>query len=415
MFRVAILSIGDELCIGQVVNTNASFIAEQCSGVGALVTEHRVIGDEAEVMLRALDELQRDNDCVIMTGGLGPTHDDITKDVLCQAFHVSLVEDEGTVEWLRELFARRNRELTDRNKAQALRPENAQALKNELGSAPGLFIEHNSTMFFALPGVPAEMKKLIIDAVLPLIKTQIQKRKQEVRVFKTLLAVGIAESDLADLLPDLETILQGQQLAFLPSYTGIRLRISVSAATAEEAAVIVDHIENSIRSRAGRFILAGAHQSMIQATHSLLMHKSKTLALAESCTGGMLGMMFTDNPGSSQYFLGGIECYSNESKLRDCAVDPSIIVNHGAVSRECVEALAVGVRERFQSDYAISISGIAGPDGGTPDKPIGTVWIAVADQHGVRAKKFLLGNDRHIVRERACGSALAMLYELLAA
>ncbi len=413
MLQIAILSIGDELCIGQVVNTNASWMADQCSTLGAEVITHRSIGDDTELMHRSLAELQSIAHIVLMTGGLGPTHDDITKDVLCRYFNDRLVEDAATLASLEKLFAHRKRMLTDRNRAQALVPSLATVLSNSYGSAPGLLFESGGTTFIAMPGVPNEMKAIMREHVLPLIAKRMDEEHLPLRMFRTLSCSGIAESSLADLLGDPEKFLEGQQLAFLPSYSGVRLRFSISASSAAEGELILSRIERHVRERAGEYVVAEGRDGLSTACHKALIASAKTLALAESCTGGMLGAQFTDHPGSSEYFLGGVVCYSNDSKIRDLGVDPGTLKTFGAVSREVVEELASNARGKFGADYAIAISGIAGPGGGSDEKPVGTVWIALSSTTGTEACEYHLGVERAAIRERACAAAQLMLLKAL--
>ncbi len=413
LLQVAVLSIGDELCIGQVINSNAAWIAEQCSILGAHVSEHRVVPDSPEVMLQALRELAATHDVILMTGGLGPTHDDITKAVLCQYFDDELIVDAKTLQELELLFEQRKRVLTDRNRAQALVPSKATAWSNARGSAPGLSFLHNQVLYVAMPGVPQEMKAIMQDHILALIEQTLRAGSYHIMRYKTYTASGIAESSLADLLGDPEHFLGGHQLAFLPSYSAVRLRLSVSAASIDEADKIIETIGSYIKQTVGKYIVAEDKASLNSTLHDALVQSGKTLALAESCTGGMLGMLFTDNSGSSAYFLGGIQCYSNQSKHRELGVAESMLDHYGAVSQQVVEALAVGARNRFESDYSLAISGIAGPEGGTSDKPVGTIWIALASEKGVVSQLHHFGSDRNANRERACAAAQLLLLEQL--
>ncbi len=413
MYRIALLSIGDELCIGQVVNTNVAWIAQQCSQRGALITEHAVVADDAGAMLSALTRMSTSNHMLLVTGGLGPTHDDITKDVLCTFFQDTLQHDARTHERLVRMFELRQRPLTPRNQLQAMLPSTAMALDNDKGTAPGLFFDRQPCAVIAMPGVPAEMQGIMKNSVLPLIEERIRAGHFAVRRYSTITVAGIAESSLADVLGEPESFLEGQSLAFLPSYTGVRLRISVTAANDQLADEMLSRIATYIRSKAGQYVVSEDDRTLNQALHERLIANGVSLALAESCTAGMLGELFSENPGCSAYLLGGIICYSNQSKHRELDVPLEVIETHGAVSKEVVELLATNARKRFESDYALAISGIAGPDGGSADKPVGTVWIALAGPKGAQASLHHFGSDRRANRERACAEAQRQLLQEL--
>ncbi|MFM8568644.1 MAG: CinA family nicotinamide mononucleotide deamidase-related protein [Candidatus Kapaibacterium sp.] len=409
MYSIALLTIGDEICIGQVVNTNAAWIAEQCTGVGAGVRLHSVVGDERERLLEELDRLTRGHDGVIVTGGLGPTHDDITKSVLCDVLHDELVDDSAVLAYVQAALQRRGRPFTERQRGQALRPSTAEVLPNSVGSAPGLLMRREGCDIIALPGVPREMKAIMTESVLPFIRSRISEGGHDVAVYATLVAAGCTESTLADLIGPPEGFLRGASLAFLPSVNGIRLRIGVRSRSEAEGRERISEIEGILRERAGTFIVGAGSESIGAVAYRELSARHATVAVAESCTGGIIGTLLTETPGSSACFMGGIECYSNASKVRDVGLDERTIETFGAVSRECVSELAVKVRGRFGTDYGVAVSGIAGPDGGTEEKSVGTVWIAVADKDGVEARVHNFGTDRATTRERAASTALVML------
>lgn len=426
MLTISILTIGDELCIGQVVNTNASWIASRCTQIGCSVHSHSTIGDSRSIMFSELQRLCELSDVVIITGGLGPTHDDITKFVVAEFASMDIVEDSDTIAHLQEMFARRGREFTDRNRGQALKPEGARILTNTRGTAPGLALELEITTksnsdiqnkknvrVYCLPGVPTEMKGLMDDYVLQEIETLMRSRGDSITRYKTLMTAGIPESTLADMIGDHTQFMPLASLAFLPNFFGVRLRIGVESDTLDSAQTILEEYKDEMYKKIGKYIYAEDNETLSYAVHKELLKQQKTIAIAESCTGGLLGTQLTENGGSSEYFLGGIESYSNESKIRDVGIDGAIIEQHGAVSEETVSALASNVRMKFGSDYGIAISGIAGPGGGTQEKPVGTVWIGIANSSGVRAFKNNFGNERTMIRERATSSALWLLLRYL--
>lgn len=408
---VSLLTIGDELCIGQVVNTNAAWLAEQCTMRGWRVATHAVVGDVLVTIVAEMDRLSAASDVVIVTGGLGPTHDDVTKDALAMLFNDTLELNEQAFVWLQDRLVQRGREVTERQKRQAVLPTQCTPLFNEKGTAPGMRLERNGVLFFSLPGVPHEMKHLAEHHVFPAIA---EKTGDTATVaFRTLLTAGIIEASLADLLHDAEQFLEGQELAFLPSTAGVRLRIGTTAATRQQAELHIERIERELYRRAGKYIYGRDEDTLASVVGQLLYQRSATLAVAESCTGGLLGAALTDVPGSSAYFLGGIQVYSNEAKHMLLHVPEEVLNTVGAVSKETAELLAANIRTVFGTDVGVSITGVAGPDGGTPDKPVGTVWIAVADADGVQAIKFVFGTDRRINRELSVTNALWMLYKRL--
>lgn len=413
MYSIAILTIGDELCIGQVVNTNASWIAEQCTELGAKVSTHAVVGDNPKSMIGELQRLSATHHCVIITGGLGPTHDDITKDVLCSFLGDEMIEDAVVLEYLKQALMRRGRPFTERQRGQALRPSTATALPNSVGSAPGLMMRSADATLIALPGVPREMKAIMTESVLPIIERAISDGGHDIVKYSTLVASGCTESTLADLIGDPHEFLEGASLAFLPSVNGIRLRTGVHAENGPAAEEAIAKIESVLRVKAGRYIVGAGKDSISTVLHRELLQRNATVAVAESCTGGIIGTLLTDTPGASAYFMGGIECYSNTSKVRDVGIDERILDEYGAVSSECVSELAQCVRKKFGTAYGVAVSGVAGPDGGSEQKPVGTVWIAVADEQGVDARVHNFGTDRSTTRERAASTALMMLYRRL--
>lgn len=415
---IAILTIGDEICIGQIVNTNAAWIAEQCSLNGWRVLAHSVVGDDAAVMLSEFDRLLHVADVLLITGGLGATHDDRTKHTLVQYLDDRLECHEPTLEHLRDLMRQRGREFSERIASQALLPTRCEPLRNMVGTASGMWFVVQQTgterIVVSMPGVPHEMKHLMETHVIP--RLQARSVDESVVVFKTLLTAGIAETTLADMIGTdaaIEELLEGQELAFLPSPQGVKLRLSVTAANRSAAEAALERLESKLRSSIGRYIYGENKDSMQNAVGQMLKEHGKTVAVAESCTGGLLGAAFTDVAGSSAYFMGGVQCYSNEAKIQFVNVKQETITRHGSVSYETAEALATNIRVLFGTDYGISITGIAGPDGGTPEKSVGTVWVGLADVAGCTVERFVFSTDRAVNRERAVAAALLMVQKKL--
>lgn len=409
--NVALCSIGDEVRIGQIVNTNASWIAAACTVRGCNVGEHVTIGDTASEITSTLDRLCPVSDVIIMTGGLGPTHDDITKDVVTAYTSDTLVESALWLSHLESWMHQRGRDLTDRNRRQAQLPSRATILPNPHGTAAGMRMDHHGTTLIVLPGVPTEMKAIMEQSVLPWITEQRAKDDTPRTAYQTLMTVGIAESTLADLLGDPSTFLGESTLAFLPNYLGVRMRIGVTARSDEERERELHRVNAYIVDRAGRFIFGEGDTSLAEVVGHLLKQRGETIAVAESCTGGLLGGALTDVSGSSAWFIGGMLTYSNGSKVAQLGVDAGLIAHHGAVSESVACAMATNVRDRFGTTYGIGITGIAGPTGGSDEKPVGTVWIGVADPNHVTAHRFQFGNDRRITRERSVGTALGLMWK----
>ncbi len=411
--NVALITIGDEILIGQIINRNAAWIAESVTAIGCHVVEHCVVADDSQQLMHTIDRLRTTCDVLLLTGGLGPTHDDVTKTVLCEYFNDELVESPEWMDHLHVWMAQRGREVTARNAAQALTPSTATLLTNPIGTAPGLLFDRDNIIIVAMPGVPDEMKSIMRGHVVPLLHSKMVERGNAITQYYTLLTTGIAESSLADLIGDPLMFLSGSTLAFLPNYQGVRLRIGVTGETQEQRDKERMRVASVLRERAGRFIYGHDDQTLSGVVGHHVAERGQTVAVAESCTGGLLGAAFTDVPGSSVWFHGGAITYSNASKVRELGVRQSDIDRYGAVSEEVAKQMAIGAQEKFGTTYAIGITGVAGPDGGTIEKPVGTVWISVAGPVEATTLKFHFGSDRRINRERSVGAALGMLWKIV--
>ena len=412
--NIALLTIGDELCIGQIVNTNASWIADRCTQIGASISCHSTIRDNPEDIIHELDRLRINNSIIIITGGLGPTHDDSTKSTLCSYFHDTLIEHQETLLYLQERYKSRDIVLSERNREQAFVPSSCTVLKNPRGTAPGLLFTQKDCTFIALPGVPSEMKGIMQEYVIPIIQDHFLKEKSVKPFYRTLITKGIPESTLADLIGNPAEFLEMQEtLAFLPSFQGVRLRLGVYHQNAEHAIQRLDMLEQILRNKAGIYIYAKDQENLLSKTiENLLIHK-KSLSVVESCTGGKLGSLCTELPGSSVFFKGGFITYSNELKEKLVHVRHDTLLEFGAVSEQTAIEMAIGGRNILDTDFCISITGIAGPEGGTNDKPVGLVWIGLSSKNRTFAKKHIFGTDRDMNRERSVYAALSMLYDEL--
>lgn len=407
MKTAAIITIGDEVLIGQVVNTNASFLGQRLSEIGIEVLRTVVVGDNYDEIMRAFKEYSSQFDAVLVTGGLGPTHDDITKKVVADFFVANLVIDDSVLENVKERLARRNIPLKQVNRDQALVPEGCTVLMNHWGTAPGMLFEKEGKFFAVMPGVPHEMRNLMIEYLIPRLKTKVVGQVIRHRVLKT---TGIAESSLYELLGNLDDILGGKaKLAFLPSQFGVRLRITVKAESEEEADSIASEIEAKIRDKAEKFIYSEGEVELEETVGKLLKEKGITIALAESCTGGFISHRLTNISGSTAYFERGVVTYSNQAKVDLLHVPAELIARAGAVSEEVAQAMAEGVRYISKTDIGVSVTGIAGPTGGTEEKPVGLVYIGLSDAGGTIVKRHNFPDERVRFKDRTSQAALELV------
>ncbi len=405
-----LINIGDELLIGQVVNTNAAFIGQQMALAGFSLTDVLTIGDNGDDIRQTVNMALAKTDIVLMTGGLGPTKDDITKKVICDIFQRSLVMDEPTLEHVTQLFAARGMELTDTNRDQALVPDGCTVLYNPLGTAPGLWMEDNGKVLIALPGVPFEMEHLIKEEVMPRLKNRDQQH--HAIEYRVLQCTGITESGLSDMLADYERELPAElKLAYLPKPGIIRLRLTGQGDNREELLHVLDEQFQILKTLTKEYAFTDEDIDLEEVVGRLLVKANKTLATAESCTGGYIAHLITKVPGSSRYFQGSIVSYSNEIKRDLLNVREDNLKRRGAVSEQVVSDMALNAMGLFDVDYTIATSGIAGPGGGTEQKPVGTVWVAIATPVRLITKEFHFGNrtGRQQIVERAAHAALNML------
>lgn len=409
--KAIILNIGDELLIGQVVNTNASWMAEQLNNIGVDVIRINVIADKEDEIVFALDEALKAADLVLISGGLGPTNDDITKITLCNYFNTHLVFDESTYKEIEELFKNRGFVMTETNRQQAEVPANCKVIRNSEGTAPGMWFEKDNNIIISTPGVPFELKTMMSSFILPMIES---RSGDETIVHRTILTQGVGESFLADMISDWENKLPSFiRLAYLPSPGLVRLRLTARGA---DKIFLTNEIEKQIENLKkiiNEYIFGYDNETIEQIIGKLLVEQKKTLVTAESCTGGAIAQRITSVAGSSAYYKGSVIAYSNEVKENILSVKHETLFDHGAVSEETVKEMSVNARLKLNADYSIAVSGIAGPDGGTPQKPVGLVWIAVSSSTETIAKKFQFGNNRLVNIERASVTALNQLRTLI--
>lgn len=413
MTLAEIITIGDEILIGQVIDTNSAWIAEQLNMAGIKVHRITSISDNKDEIFASLNEARKRADVILMTGGLGPTNDDITKNALTEYFNSTLVFDENTFNNITCLFQGRGFKITRLNELQAYIPDHCKPVPNMHGTAPGMWFEENEKIFISMPGVPFEMKAMVTDFILP----ELQKRfNKNAIVHKTVLTQGVGESWIADRIRDWEAKLpENIKLAYLPQPGLVRLRLT---ATGNNRTDLVTQIESEVgilQSIIPDIIFGYDDQKLEEIVGKLLGDKHYTLSIAESCTGGYISHLITTVPGSSAYYTGGMVSYSNDIKSGQLGVPEEMIMKYGAVSEEVVIAMAQGIRSKFKTDFALATTGIAGPDGGTVEKPVGTVWIAVATPEKIIAKRYHMGEHRLRNIQKSALSALNMLRkELLA-
>lgn len=404
MIKAEIIAIGDELLIGQTLDTNSNYIATQLSGLGISLRQISVISDKKEDIISALDLALSRSVLVFITGGLGPTKDDITKYTLTEYFGGELVLNQERLLELEFFYSQRQRVLNELNKTQALLPNNCTVLHNAVGTACGMWFEKEGKVVISMPGVPFEMKHLLEVHAFPKIKSFF---KTPYILHKTFRTIGIPESDLALKIADWENALpENIKLAYLPSMFTVKLRLSALSENVNETKRIFDVLTSELNKLISEYIYADEDVNFEEFMANLLKNKKLTIATAESCTGGYLSHLLTSISGSSSYFKGSIVAYQNEIKTDFLNVPQEIIQTKGAVSQECVEIMAKEIASKFNSDIGVAVSGIAGPDGGTPEKPVGTVWLAVFYQNKVFSKKCSL------LRVRELNIQISALYAL---
>jgi nicotinamide-nucleotide amidase len=408
--EAAILTIGDEILIGQIVDTNSAWLGNKLNEVGVRIRKILSVGDNREDVEQAVEMLMGKYKLVLVTGGLGPTNDDITKNILCDYFNCKLVKSDEVLANINELLGKRGVPLNLNNLNQALVPDKAVVLNNKKGTAPAMLFEKDGSYLISMPGVPFEMKWITENYVLPFIKDKFET----IQIFhKTIVTSGLPESVLAEKIADWEDSLPNYiKLAYLPSPGFIRLRLSIYDYLPEYQ-IVVDELVVKLKYIIPKNIIGEEDKKPEVLLGELLKKYGKTISTAESCTGGTIASMITSVPGSSAYFMGSVVSYDNSVKMNLLGVSKTDLGNYGAVSQQVVEQMAKGALALLKTDYAVSVSGVAGPDGGTPDKPVGTVWIAVASSSSVVSKKFQFFNDRDINIKRSANSALAMLIDFV--
>lgn len=402
-----IITIGDEILIGQIVDTNSAWMARELNLIGIKVKQITSVSDDADHITEALALAEKRAKVILITGGLGPTKDDVTKITLARYFNMGLRRDEDTLAHITEIFKRYNRPMIEANIKQADVPDGCTVIKNDNGTAPCMWFEHNGNIIVSMPGVPFEMMYLMQEQILPRLKASF---KLPFIVHKTILTANIGESFLAAEIEEIENSLPGHiKLAYLPKLGQVRLRLS---STGTNEIILKDEVEfyaQQIIAKVRKNVVVEEDIALEKAILNIMDERKLTLSTAESCTGGYIAHLITQHPGCSSVYVGGAVVYSYELKESVLGVSPETLNDYGAVSEQTVKEMAQGAIDHFKTDYAVAVSGIAGPDGGMPGKPVGTVWIAVASSKRVIAKVYNFGNKRAQNIERSAIAALTMI------
>ena len=394
IIKAELLTIGDEILYGQIVDTNSQWMSVELDKVGIKVIRKTTVGDQETEILTAFAEAEKRADIVLITGGLGPTSDDLTKPLLAKYFNCDLVMHQEALAEITAFFKSRGREMTELNRQQAALPSCCTKITNPIGTAPGMWFERNNKVFMSMPGVPHEMKKMMTERVIPKLK---EKFKTPVIYHKVIRTIGIGESFLADKIAVWEKSLPPHiKLAYLPSLGEVKLRLTGFGSSTADLQKEIDGLSDALLPLAGEYVYGYGGEPIEVAIGKMLRERKVTLSIAESCTGGYLSHLITSVPGCSDYFLGTMIPYAYEVKMRQLGVKPEVLEKHGAVSEPTIVEMANIVRAKFNTDIGVATSGIAGPGGATPEKPVGLVWIAYSDKHQTVTKKLQLSQDRAI-------------------
>jgi nicotinamide-nucleotide amidase len=411
--NASIITIGDELLIGQTIDTNSAWMAQELNRIGIWVKRRVAVGDAWDDIWNALDAESKESDIILITGGLGPTADDITKPLLCKYFGSKMVVNEKALQHVKDIFTKLNRPLLERNLKQAEVPDTCTALHNARGTAPGMWFKKDKKIFISLPGVPNEMKGLMMNEALPRLQKEFVL---PAIVHKTAFTAGAGESFIAERIIDFESSLPSHiKLAYLPAYGMVRLRLTATGNDKKKVENELNPYFEKLKELVKDVLVAGEDEGLEIVIGKILKEKGKMMATAESCTGGYIAHLITSVPGSSAYFKGSIISYANEVKENILGVSPDILKTAGAVSEETVRQMVKGVIVQLKTDFAVATSGIMGPDGGTPEKPVGTVWIAAGNKKEVAAQKLFFRFDRERNIEMTAQAALNMLRKFILA
>lgn len=406
MLNAEIIAVGSELLTPYRIDTNSLWLTDQLNAIGVEVKLKSVVGDDEARLEETIRDAMKRSEIIVATGGLGPTEDDITKKVFARVLRRRLVLHDNVLDTIRARFARRGMKMPEINSRQALIPEGATVLANENGTAPGILMTEKNCTIVLLPGPPREMKPMFTEAVMPLLR---HRMGEMIIVRRTLNTFGLSESGLDELAAPIYLKYTNPTTTILANEGQIELHLAARARNEREAERLLDEVSEQLEEVLGDHVFAHRGETLEQVVGELLSLKGYTLAVAESCTGGLLAGRITDVPGSSKYFLQGVVTYSNEAKVNLLGVPNKLLQEHGAVSAEVAEAMAIGIRRRARSTVGISITGIAGPDGGSETKPVGLVYIGLADEVQSSSRKFTFPGDRQLIRNLSVRAALDLI------
>ncbi len=410
--RAELISTGTELLLGQILNTNARFLGQRLAELGIDLFYQTTVGDNESRLADIFQSAFNRADVVVVTGGLGPTQDDLTKETIAKVLGLNMYLDDGSLAHVEKFFRVRGRKMPETNKKQALMPEGGTVIPNKIGTAPGVLIEKDGKMVFILPGPPVEMQPMFTETVEPYLKKKLGKDRNVI-VSRVLKILGIGESAIEERIRDLVDEQTNPTIAFLAPWGEVLIRITAKAKNEAEARTGIARLEKEIRTRLGDYIYGTDEDTMENVVAGLLKERGLTMSAAESCTGGLIAQRLTNVPGVSDSFMYGIVTYSNESKVQLLGVSPDIIEKHGAVSEETALEMVKGVRQACGTDLAVSVTGIAGPGGGTPEKPVGLVYIGFADRDTTIVQKYIFAGDREVVRWQTSNVALNLVRRYL--
>lgn len=407
--KAEIIAVGTEILLGDIVNSNAQYLAQQLAALGIDMYYQQVVGDNESRIMHAFDEAYSRSDIIITTGGLGPTNDDLTKEVAAKYFNKKLIPHESSIEKIKNYFKFRQRKMTENNLKQGLIPEGATIINNDNGTAPGVIIEENDKVMIILPGPPKEMKPMFQETVKPYL----QKKSNSILISKMIKIAGVGESVVAEELKDLMDAQTNPTIAPYAKDVGVVLRITAKADNEKEALELIDPIEKEIIRRLGNNVYATEDVDIEEVVAKLLIEKGLTISTAESCTGGMIAGTLINYPGISEVFLEGAVTYSNEAKHNRLGVKNETLDKHGAVSEETAREMAIGIAQTSKTDVSIVTTGIAGPEGGTLEKPVGLVYIGVYVKGEVKIQRCIFSGNRNKIRLQATITGLDMLRRIL--
>ncbi len=406
--QTEIITIGDEVLMGQIVNTNASDVADRLTNEGISVCWMTTIGDDRQQILDAFLRAKARAGAVIVTGGLGPTPDDITQSCIAEFFEDEIVFREDLLEKVEKRFKAMGLKLPPQSRNQANFPAFAKEIPNPIGTATGIHYNRGKNEWFSLPGVPAEMRQMMDEYVIPRLRETGFGDGVSVRIYRT---AGIGESFILGKMKKFDEASRQVEIAFLPRYFGVDVKLTCRGDNSDEIEIRLDKAEKMLLPDIKKYLFARGNESLPEVVGKMAAAKGLRIAVAESCTGGLIAKLFTDTPGSSDYFDGGVVAYSNKLKTKLLGVPADLIEKHGAVSEPVAEAMAVGLLKRTEADIAVSVTGIAGPGGGTDDKPVGLIYIGVADKNGSEVKEFRFKGNREMNRNRSAFTAIRLVHD----